>query len=481
MRSWNDKCGVIGILGVPNAAELAYFGLYALQHRGQEGAGIITFDEKGHHYTRRGLGLVSDVFDQESLGGLDGELAIGHNRYSTTGSCTADNLQPLVAHCRGGRLAIAHNGNLVNAWELRMSLEEDGAIFQTSMDTEVIAHLIARSPEEEIVGRTRDALRRVQGAYSLVLTDGDSLIGARDPHGFRPLCIGRIDGAIFLSSESCALDIVGAEYVREVEPGEIVIAREGKIESIRIEDDKDERHCIFEYIYFSRPDSIVFGHQVEPVRRRLGRMLAEEHPADADIVISVPDSSNSAAAGFSERSGIPLEMGLIRNHYVGRTFIQPSQRVRDLRVRVKYNPVASVLKGKRVVMVDDSIVRGTTMRKLVKILLKAGASEVHLRISSPPIRYPCFYGIDTPTRAELIAATHTVEEIATYLRVEDLKYLSLEKLLEAAPDGLGYCTACFDGAYPTSFEQMPSKEILENGTAPPAFTLADQRGEEGGI
>ena len=458
---WKEKCGVMGISGVRKAAELAYFGLYSLQHRGQEGAGIVSFHE-GRHYAIRGMGLVSDVFDQESLAGLQGEVAVGHNRYSTTGSCRPENQQPLVAHARGSVLALAHNGNLVNAWELRKKLEEEGAIFQTSMDTEVIVHIIARSRAETLVDRAREALRSVRGAYSLVLTDGRVLIAARDPHGFRPLCLGRLDDGLIVASESCALDLVGAEYDREIAPGEMLVLEEGRVRSIDLNGDPEPRHCIFEFIYFSRPDSIIFGHPVDPVRRRLGHVLADEHPADADIVIGVPDSSNMAALGYAEHSGIRFEMGLIRNHYVGRTFIQPTQRLRDLRVRVKFNAVRDVLEGKRVAVVDDSIVRGTTMRKLVKMVRAAGASAVHLRISSPPIRYPCFYGIDTPTRGELIASTHSVEEIGRYLSVDSVGYLSLEGLLRAAPEGLGYCTACFDGRYSVPFGEHQSKEILEN-------------------
>jgi len=466
MSGWREECGVFGAIGLPKAAELAYFGLYALQHRGQEGAGIVAF-ENGRHRVKRGGGLVSDVFDADDLAALGGSLAVGHNRYSTTGSCRPENQQPLVSHCLGGVIALAHNGNLVNAWELRQELEREGSIFQTSMDTEVIVHLIARSRRETLVERAEEALRAVKGAFSLVFSDGRRLIAARDPDGFRPLCIGRIGEGLLVASESCALDILNASYVREIEAGEMVVIESGRMRSIPLDGKRDPHHCIFEFIYFSRPDSTIFGHPVDPVRRRLGHVLADASPAEADLVISVPDSSNSAALGFSERSGIPFEMGLIRNHYVGRTFIQPIQHLRDLRVRVKFNAVRSVLEGKRVVVVDDSIVRGTTMRKLVKMIRKAGAAKVILRISSPRILFPCFYGIDTPTRGELIASTHTVEEIRKYLDVDDLAYLTIEKLKEAAPAGLGYCTACFDGAYPIPFSHTPSKEILENGAESP--------------
>lgn len=460
MKGWREECGVIGISGVPSAAELVYFGLYALQHRGQEGAGIVSFD-RGRHHVRRGIGLVSDVFTQDCLSSLEGEIAVGHNRYSTTGSCRPENLQPLVAHCLGGVLTLAHNGNLVNAWRLRRKLEAAGAIFQTSMDTEVLVHLIARSRKKTITDRLQDALCTVTGAYSLVLSDGNLLVGARDPRGFRPLCIGKMGDGFLFASESCALDLVGAEYLREVNPGEMVTVSGGKLHSRSIEEGVSPRHCIFEYIYFSRPDSVIFGHAVDPVRRRMGQALAVEHPAEADIVISVPDSSNSAAFGYAEQSGTPFEMGLIRNHYVGRTFLQPTQSLRDLRVRVKFNAVRGVLDGKRVVVVDDSIVRGTTMRKLVQMVKGAGAESVILRIASPPIRFPCFYGIDTPTRGELIASTHTVEEIAVYLGVNHVGYLSLDRLTRTVPEGLGYCSACFDGDYPLPFEENLSKEILE--------------------
>ncbi len=460
MSTWHEECGVIGLFAHESAAEMVCLGLHALQHRGQEGAGIVSFDG-GRVSSHRGLGLVSDLFTPEVLGRFAGSVAVGHNRYSTTGSCRAENLQPLIAHWRRRKIALAHNGNLVNALELRREMEENGAIFQTGMDSEVIVHLLARSSGADLVERTRDALSQVSGAYSLVLSDGETLIGARDPRGFRPLCIGKLEATTVIASESCALDLVGAEYVREIAPGEMVVIDAGGLRSVPPADPVEPRHCIFEYVYFSRPDSIVFGHAVDQIRRCLGQLLAEEHPAEADIVISVPDSSNSAALGFSERSGIPFEIGLIRNHYVGRTFIQPTPRLRDLRVRIKYNPVRQVLEGKRVVVVDDSIVRGTTMRKLVKMLRRAGATEVHLRISSPPIQYPCYYGIDTPTRGELIASSHTVDEIRTYLRVDSVAYLSLENLIRSAPEGLGYCTACFHGDYPVPFETLPRKELLE--------------------
>ncbi len=465
MSGWHEECGVVGVYGADNAAELVCLGLHALQHRGQEGAGIVSFD--GRVNSCRGLGLVSDLFDNETLARLKGPVAVGHNRYSTTGSCTEENLQPLLAHWKGRKIALSHNGNLVNAWELRQSMEESGAIFQTSMDSEVIVHLLARAAGASLIERATEALAKVSGAFSLVLCDGETMIAARDPRGFRPLCIGKRSDAIIIASESCALDLVGATYVREIEPGEMIVVDRKGVRSFPAGHPPPSKHCIFEYVYFSRPDSVVFGHSVDPIRRRLGQRLAAEHPAEADIVIAVPDSSNSAALGFSEKSGIPFEIGLIRNHYVGRTFIQPTQGLRDHRVRIKYNPVREVLDGKRVVMVDDSIVRGTTMRKLVKMLRRAGAREVHLRISSPPIQYPCYYGIDTPTRGELIASSHSVDEIRKYLRVESVFYLSLPNLIAASPSSLGYCTACFSGDYAVPFEKVPTKEILEKDSAEP--------------
>ncbi|HEU4724902.1 MAG TPA: amidophosphoribosyltransferase, partial [Candidatus Eisenbacteria bacterium] len=379
-----EECGVFGIWGAPNAARLAYAGLYSLQHRGQESAGIVATD--GAEYRlHRGVGLVSDVFGVGALDKLTGHVAIGHNRYSTTGGSHIQNAQPLVVNFREGKLAIGHNGNLVNALELRREMEEQGSIFQTTSDTEVILHLIARSKATEIERMVAEALTRCQGAYSLVLLAGEKLIGVRDPRGFRPLCLGRRGDAHVLASETCALDIVGATFVREIEPGEMVIIDKEGVRSIKILSPEPMRACVFELIYFSRPDSVVFGLSVDSVRRKLGRRLAEEHPAEADIVISVPDSSNSAALGFSEQSGIPFELGLIRNHYIGRTFIAPEQISRDFGVNLKFNPVRRILEGKRVIVVDDSIVRGTTSRSLVAMLRDAGAVEIHFRVSSPPI------------------------------------------------------------------------------------------------
>ena len=457
-----EECGVFGIWGAENAARLAYAGLYSLQHRGQESAGIVTTD--GDEYrAHRDVGLVSDVFSGGALERLVGRIAIGHNRYSTSGGSHLQNAQPLVVNFREGKLAIAHNGNLVNALELRREMEEKGSIFQTTSDTEVILHLIARSSATEIERMIPEALARCQGAYSLLLLAGEQMIGVRDPRGFRPLCLGRRGEAHVLASETCALDIVGAEFVREVEPGEMVVIDRNGVRSHRIFQPEPARACVFELIYFSRPDSVVFGLSVDQIRRRLGRRLAEEHPAEADIVISVPDSSNSAALGFSEQSGIPFELGLIRNHYVGRTFIAPQQITRDFGVNLKFNPVRRILDGKRVVVVDDSIVRGTTSRSLVAMLRDAGAQEIHFRVSSPPIGWSCYYGIDTPNRQELIASSHTIEQIRRYLHVDTLGYLSMDGLRSCVDRPDGHCYACFDGDYSVRFGEEMDKLALERG------------------
>ena len=457
-----EECGVFGIWGAENAARLTYAGLYSLQHRGQESAGIVSTDgiEFREH---RGLGLVSDVFSGGELEKLRGHVAIGHNRYSTTGGSQLQNAQPLVVNYREGKLAIAHNGNLVNALSLRDEMESQGSIFQTTSDTEVILHLIARSKATEIERMIPEALARCQGAYSLVLLAGETLIGVRDPRGFRPLCLGRRGDSPVLASETCALDIVGADFVREVEPGEMVLIDRKGVRSIRMFKAEPGRACVFELIYFSRPDSVVFGMPVDSVRRNLGRTLAKEHPAEADIVISVPDSSNSAALGFAEESGIPFELGLIRNHYVGRTFIAPQQITRDFGVNLKFNPVRRILDGKRVVVVDDSIVRGTTSRSLVAMLRGAGAREVHFRVSSPPIGWSCYYGIDTPNRRELIASSHTVEEIRRYLHVDSLGYLSMEGLRACVERPDGHCYACFNGDYSVRFGEEMDKLAMERG------------------
>ncbi|MDD3642030.1 MAG: amidophosphoribosyltransferase [Candidatus Krumholzibacteria bacterium] len=456
-----DKCAVFGVCGSDEASLLSYLGLYSLQHRGQESSGIVVSDGRRMH-EHKAMGLVSKVFPPEVLGRLPGRLAIGHNRYSTTGVSRRANIQPLLVDCRIGQIAVAHNGNLVNAVELREEMEGQGSIFRSTMDSEVILHLIAKSREEGVERMVADALRRVRGAYSLVFLLKDRVIAARDPHGFRPLCLGRLGGTWIAASESCAFDIVGAEYVRDVEPGEIVSIGEDGPESMRFAEPADpQSRCIFEFIYFSRPDSRVFGENVDRVRRELGRRLAREASVDSDIVIAVPDSSNTIALGYSEASGVRFELGLIRNHYVGRTFIQPRQNERDWDVRIKFNPVRGVLEGRSVVVVDDSIVRGSTMRKLVTLIRGAGAAKVHLRIGSPSITHSCFYGIDTPTRGELIASSHTVDHIRDYLGVDSLHYLSLEGLLSCVKEPRSYCVACFSGNYPVERNGEYRKDVFD--------------------
>lgn len=452
-------CGVFGVRGHPDAASLTHLGLYSLQHRGQESAGIVAVGDDGTARNLRAMGLVSDKFSPESIASLAGSTAIGHTRYSTTGSSTIENAQPVLARFRDGHIALAHNGNLTNSSELRFELEDQGSIFASTMDSEVIVHRMARSrssaPEEKLA----DALRGVEGAFSAVVLAGDTLLAARDPRGWRPLVMGRLNGAVIFASETCALDIVGAAFEREIEPGEIVAVDGTGVRTSRPFPSAESRKCVFEFVYFARPDSRIFGGSVDRARRELGRQLARESPAPgAELVFSVPDSSNSAALGYAEESGLRLELALIRNHYVGRTFLQPTQAGRDAKVKVKYNAVREVLDGKSVVMVDDSIVRGTTTRGLVAMVRGAGAREVHLRVSSPPITGPCYYGIDTPTREELIAANFTVPEIAAKLGVDTLGYLSLEGMLRAVPKGpAGFCHACFSGDYPTAPPSDPVK------------------------
>jgi len=461
-KAWREECGIFAAVGVPRAAEVVGLGLHALQHRGQESSGIVCCDERGEFHTHKGIGLVSDVYDDVILANLPGVLAVGHNRYSTTGSLTLENTQPLRVVCRGGPLALAHNGNLVNARELREGLEGSGSIFQTTLDTEIFLHLMALSAAEDPEEALIEAARQVRGAYSLIVLTREAVLALRDAHGFRPLCIGRLGDGYVVSSETCALDLVAAEFVREVEPGELVRLDPRGMRARRVLPAADPaRHCIFEHIYFSRPDSRVFGDTVDRVRRRIGHRLAEEHPVEADLVIAVPDSSNSIALGFSERSGIRFELGLIRNHYVGRTFIQPHQGERDSSVRVKFNPVHEVLRGKRVVLVDDSIVRGTTSRKLVRMIRRAGAREVHFRVGSPPVTHPCFYGIDTPSRRELIGAVKTVEEIREYLGADSLGYLSHEGLLASEREPGRFCSACFTGRYSVAVDPTARKLSLE--------------------
>jgi len=452
-------CGIFGIHGHPHAAEISHLGLYSLQHRGQESAGIVASDIEGNAQAIKRMGLVSEGLSISDVDRMRGDVAIGHTRYSTAGSSTIENAQPVLARFRDGHIALAHNGNLTNATEMRRDLENAGSIFNSTMDSEVLVHRIARSDAQSPEGKLADALQNVEGAYSLVVTIGDTLLAARDPRGWRPLVMGKLGDSYVFASESCALDIVGAETIREVERGEIVaVDREGMRSSHPLER-KESRRCVFEYVYFARPDSRVFGGSVDRARRHLGRRLAQEHPAPgAELVFSVPDSSNSAALGFAEESKLPFELALIRNHYVGRTFIQPTQAGRDAKVKVKYNAVREVLAGKSVVMVDDSIVRGTTTRGLVAMVRAGGAREVHMRVSSSPITGPCYYGIDTPNREELIAANMSVDEIAGELGVDSLGYLSLDGMLDAVPDGPeGFCHACFSGDYPTPPPTDPQK------------------------
>jgi amidophosphoribosyltransferase len=448
---FRDECGVFGIFGHPEAANLSYLGLYALQHRGQESAGIATADGEKMRLSRA-MGHVADAFDEQALEKLPGHIAIGHTRYSTAGESRLENAQPILIDCAHGQIAIAHNGNLVNARELRERLVRDGSIFQTSSDTEVVLHLYARSREHSVEDALVESIGQVSGAFSFVLLTKDRLIAARDPHGFRPLALGRLDDAYIVCSETCALDLIGATYVRDVEPGELLIISEGGLRSLKPFPAAQLSHCVFEHVYFARPDSYVFGKSVNEVRTELGRILASESAIDADVVSPIPDSGVCAATGFAEAAGIPMQMGLIRNHYVGRTFIQPQQAIRHFSVRIKLNPVRSVLEGKRVILVDDSLVRGTTSRKIVKMVRAAGAKEVHVRISCPPTISPCFYGVDTPSRSELIAATQQLDEIRDFIEADSLAYLSLDGLLRAVkPDGGSYCTSCYTGVYPVSF------------------------------
>ena len=445
---FHDECGVFGVFGHPEAANLAYLGIHALQHRGQESAGIASWDGRQIHL-HKAMGLVADVFDQQAIAGLPGTVAIGHTRYSTAGSSNLANAQPMVARTTAGHIAVAHNGNLVNAEELRQQLGARGALFHGSSDTEVLVHLLAHQTEGAIHERIRSALSHVRGAYSLLFLTESGIVAVRDPLGFRPLVLGRLkNGAIVFASETCALDLIEAEYIREIEPGEMVCVDQAGLRTIQTLPKQRSGNCIFELIYFARPDSQVFSRSVYETRKALGKRLALEAPVEADVVIPVPDSGVPAALGYSEQSGIHYDMGLIRSHYVGRTFIEPSQSIRHFGVKLKLNPVPQVVRGKRVVVVDDSIVRGTTSRKIVKMIRDAGAREVHLRISAPPTRWPCYYGIDTPVRSELIAASHTVAEIAKYVTADSLAYLSREGMHESArAEQRSFCDACFTGEY----------------------------------
>ncbi len=453
LDKFKDECGVFGIFNHPEAANMTYLGLYALQHRGQESAGIAASDGEQVRVSRA-MGYVADTFDGNSLAALPGPIAIGHVRYSTAGESRLSNAQPILIECAHGQIAIGHNGNLVNAGELRELLVKQGSIFQSSTDTEVVLHLYARSRGATVEDAIVESVSQVQGAFSLVMMTKDRLIAVRDPHGFRPLALGRLDDAYVVCSETCAMDLIGATYVRDVEPGELLVIDKHGPTSFKPFPPAPLAHCVFEHVYFARPDSYVFGRSVNEVRTNLGRVLAVEQPAHADVVVPLPDSGVCAAMGFAEESGIPLRMGLIRNHYVGRTFIQPQSSIRHFGVKVKLNPVRSILEGRRVVLVDDSIVRGTTSRKIVRMVRAAGAREVHVRISCPPTISPCFYGIDTPRRSELIAATHSLAEIRDFLEADSLGYLSLEGLMTSVgSDRQHYCSSCYTGVYPVSFPQ----------------------------
>lgn len=457
---FHDECAVFGVYGHEEAANLTYLGLYALQHRGQEASGIVAGD--GEQFCiQKGMGLVADIFHKSVLAKLPGHMAIGHNRYSTTGGNDLKNVQPLTVNFALGNLALAHNGNLINAQMLRHELEAYGAIFQSTSDSEVIIHLIAHSRAGSFLSRVVDALNQVRGAFSVVLMTDNGLIAARDPYGLRPLCIGRLRSSWVVASETCAFDLLDAEYIREVEPGELIVINDQGLESHHPFPKTSPAMCVFEYVYFARPDSRIFGSEaVYTTRKALGRQLAQEAWVPADVVIPVPDSGVPAALGYAEGAGVPFEAGLIRNHYVGRTFIEPEQSIRHFGVKVKLNAVSEVLEGKRVVVIDDSLVRGTTSRKIVKMIRQAGATEVHMRISSPPIISPCFYGIDTPTKKELIASDHSTEEIRKYITADSLAYLSLDGMLKSAPKSPDqYCTACFTERYPIPFTRAEELQL----------------------
>jgi amidophosphoribosyltransferase len=458
---FHDECGVFGVLGHTESANITYLGLHALQHRGQESAGIVTTDGE-RLYAHRAMGLVQDSFTQDQLAKLPGRAAIGHVRYSTAGGSHIKNAQPIAVDYARGSLAVCHNGNLTNADELRAQLEARGSIFQSDSDTEVLVHLVAASKEIAVEDRIADALTKVKGAYSLLFMTEDALIGIRDPMGIRPLCLGLLPGqkdAHVMASEPCAFDLIGAEHVRDIEPGEMVVVDASGIRSIRSLPKAPSRMCVFEYVYFARPDSKLGGKSVYDVRKSFGRTLAREHPIEADVVVPVPDSGVPAAVGYASALSVPFEMGLIRSHYVGRTFIEPQQSIRHFGVRLKLNPVETVFRGKRVVVIDDSIVRGTTSRKIVKMVRDSGAREVHLRISSPPTQWPCYYGIDTPTRRELIASSHSVDEIARYVTADSVGYLSLEGMLAALGGADSFCHACFSGQYSIPFTPTNKRQM----------------------
>lgn len=450
----HEECGIFGVIGHPEASRLTYLGLYALQHRGQESAGIVSTDGS-RMFAERGMGHVSDIFHEDRLARLPGDMAIGHVRYSTAGSVSLREAQPLLIDCHRGQIAVCHNGNLPYANDIRRNLELEGAIFSSTSDTEVVLHKIARSRAINLVDAIVETFQEIEGAYSMLFLTPTHLIVVRDPRGFRPLALGVIDGAWVLASETCAFDLIDAEYVRDIEPGEIVVIdrneRDNLQSSFPLEKVERASHCIFEHVYFARPDSLVFGRSVNKSRHKMGKQLAREHPAHADIVVPVPDSGVAAAIGYAAESGLKFRFGLVRNHYVGRTFIEPKQSIRNFGVKVKLNPIEDLIAGKRVVLIDDSIVRGTTSRKIVTMVRQAGAAEVHLRISCPPTVAPCFYGVDTPTRDQLIASSRSVEEIREFVGADSLGYLSLEGLLAACgdPRDTTFCTACYTNRYPT--------------------------------
>lgn len=447
---FREECGVFGIYGHEESSRLAYLGLYALQHRGQESAGIVSSDGE-RLYAERGMGHVSDIFNEDNLGQLRGHSAIGHVRYSTAGKVSLNEAQPFSVKCSFGQIALCHNGNLPDASDARSRLEKEGAIFSSTSDTEIVLHRIARSRAGNVVEAITEALKNDEGAFSMLFATPEYLIAARDPRGFRPLCMGELEGATVFASETCAFDLIGAQYIRDVEPGEIVVVDGDGVRSFQAFEHRPISHCVFEHVYFSRPDSLVFGRSVNKSRHLFGRYLARECPADADIVVPVPDSGVAAAIGFAAESGLKFRFGLMRNHYIGRTFIEPRSAIRHFGVKIKLNPVRDLIEGKRVVLIDDSIVRGTTSKKIVKMVRDAGAREVHMRISCPPTIAPCYYGVDTPTREELIASQYSVEEIRDFLEADSLGYLSLKGMLEACGDAgeSKFCTACYTGKYPT--------------------------------
>ena len=460
-----EECGIFGIFNHVEASNLTYLGLYALQHRGQESCGIVSSDGTSLH-AHKSMGLVADVFgNQEIFKSLPGRSAIGHVRYSTTGSSVIKNVQPIMVDYSRGSIAVAHNGNIVNAQIIKDELEAYGSIFQTTMDTEIIVHLLATSKANSLLDRITDSLNRIKGAYCLLFLTETRMVAVRDPNGFRPLCLGKLGSSYVVASESCALDLIDAEFIREIEPGEVVIITKDGLTSYFPLQKAEPTPCIFEFVYFARPDSYIFGKNVYQVRKEMGRQLAREHKVDADIVIPIPDSGVPSALGYAEESGLRFELGLIRNHYVGRTFIEPQQAIRHFGVKIKLNPVREVLQGKRVVVIDDSIVRGTTSRKIVKMIRNAGAKEVHVRISSPPTSYPCYYGIDTPNRKELISSSHSIDEIRKYITADTLGYLSEDGLIgSVGTENTGYCRACFTGSYPVKFPKLgiaPQLDLFE--------------------